>query len=318
MKKRVLGKTGIAVSELAFGGVEIGLPYGIGVNNVHDMIAEPDAICLLHAANDAGINFFDTARLYGQSEAIMGKAFRNMRDKVVIATKCNHFRDAEGNIPSYISLKKIIEHSLQESLEALQTSYVDVFMLHQGDREILENEDVSRIFSALKQSGIIRGTGVSTYNTGETELAITSGNWDLVQLPFNLLNQEQGIFFKDAFDRGIAIVIRSVLSKGLLSDRGKNLHPALNKVESHIKQYYDLTGESCPDLPALAAKFALSFPEVSSILIGIDRLESLEKSLAAADGRYLDETTIARAKKMAYPDPEFLNLAHWNKMGWLL
>ena len=65
MNKRPLGKTGIAVSEVAFGGVEIGMPYGIGVETAADMPTEREAIQLLHAALDAGINFFDTARQYG-------------------------------------------------------------------------------------------------------------------------------------------------------------------------------------------------------------------------------------------------------------
>lgn len=317
MKKRTLGKTGIAISELAFGGVEIGMPYGIGISSAHDMIQEADAIRLLHAAVDAGINFFDTARLYGQSESIMGKAFKDRRDKVVIATKCRHLRDADGNIPPHPVLKTFIEASLQESLAALQTEYVDVFMLHQADKEILENEYIARIFSRLKKEGRIRATGVSTYTPGETEKAVASGAWDLIQLPFNLLNQEHERFFSQAADQGIAIVIRSVLLKGLLSDRAVNLHPALVKVEDHIIQYHRLLDNRYSDLASLAIKFALSFPEVAAVLIGIDRLEYLTGSLKAANGDYLDDITLLEARRLAYPEPDFLNLAEWSKMGWL-
>src|SRR5687768_14027413 len=112
MNRRSLGKTGIQVSEVAFGGVEIGIPYGIGVESAADMISEAQAIKLLSASFDSGINFYDTARQYGQSESIIGKAFENKRDQVIIATKCKHFLSENGGIPGYFQLKKIIEASL--------------------------------------------------------------------------------------------------------------------------------------------------------------------------------------------------------------
>jgi len=317
MNQRLLGKTGIKVSEIAFGGVEIGLPYGIGVKSEADMISESEAINLLHSAIDHGINFFDTARMYGGSESIMGSAFKDRRDKVIICTKCRHFLNSDGTLPKPDKLKEIIEISIKESLAALQTDYVDVYMLHQVDIEILGNEPVSRIFSGLKKNGVIRATGVSTYSMEETEKAIECGNWDVIQLPFNLMDQQQEALFPFASQRGVGIMVRSVLFKGILTDRGRNLHPALKKVKNHLKLYDELLYDSRFDLSTLATKFALSFDEVSSILVGIDRLEYLYKSLAAADGLYLDQKMMARAKELCYPEPEFLDLPRWDKMGWL-
>lgn len=114
MKTRKLGKTGIEVSEIAFGGVEIGIPYGIGVNSHADMLSRDKAVELLHEALDKGINFFDTARLYGESESIMGEVFHKRRDKVILSTKCRHFKDNSENIPSYNSLKKLLKHHLKK------------------------------------------------------------------------------------------------------------------------------------------------------------------------------------------------------------
>jgi aryl-alcohol dehydrogenase-like predicted oxidoreductase len=317
MIKRPLGKTGIGVSEVAFGGVEIGIPYGIGVKNGADMLSETNAIKLLHDAVDSGINFFDTARMYGNSEKIMGKAFKNRRDEVVICTKCRHLRDGSGNIPEYSKLKELIETSLNESLKALQTDHIEIFMLHQADMEILENEEISTIFSNLKKEGRCRATGVSTYLPEETKKAIEVGMWEVIQVPFNLMDQRQATFFSSASNNGVAIMIRSVLLKGLLSDRGKGLHPELNEVEKHIRCYGELLKESTFNLATLATKFALSFPEVSTILVGIDRPEYLYQSLEAANGIYLDDKELARVKELSYPDPDFLNLLYWDKMNWL-
>jgi 1-deoxyxylulose-5-phosphate synthase len=316
MIKRPLGTTGLSVSEIAFGGVEIGMPYGIGVASKDDMLSEKEAICLIHKAVDAGINFFDTARLYGNSENIMGKAFTNRRQEVVLSTKCTHLRYPDGRLVEREKLETTIRNSLGESLQALHTDYVDVFMLHTADKAILEQEEIVRIFSDLKTSGVVRAIGVSTYLPEETQ-KVLEGGWDVIQLPFNLMDQRQEMFFSAAAQKGVGIVVRSVLLKGLLSDKGTNLHDALTPVENHIKAYRPLLNESIQDLPTLALKFALSFNEVSAVLVGMDRMEYLYRSLNAANGIYLDPATKAKARALAYPDPEFLNLHTWSQKGWL-
>lgn len=316
MNKRELGKTGLQVSEVAFGGVEIGIPYGIGVSSHADMLSRTDAIALLHEAIDKGINFFDTARLYGESESIMGEAFEGLRDQIVLATKCKHFRNPDGSLPGYAKLKNTIEESLHESLTTLRTEYVDVFMLHQADMAILENADVIRIFKELKQAGKIRAIGSSTYSQEETRVSIEKG-WDVIQLPFNMMDQRQSSNFELAEETGTGIVVRSVLMKGVLSDKGRNLHPELHQVETHISKFQELLSEDIRELSTLATKFALSFSGISSVLVGIDRSEYLDKAIQTVSGKLLNADELSRAKAMAYPDPEFLDLPKWDRLGWL-
>ncbi|MBX3256405.1 MAG: aldo/keto reductase [Chitinophagaceae bacterium] len=316
MQRRNLGNTGIQVSEIAFGGVEIGLPYGIGVNGEEDMISEKEALTLLQTAVVKGFNFFDTARMYGVSESIMGKAFKHCRQDIVLATKCRHFRNAEGLLPSDTEIRNLVHLSLRESLQALQTDYIDVYMLHQADMEILDRQVIADEMLRLKKAGVVRAIGVSTYSVEETRKAIDAEVWNVIQLPFNLMDQRQQSLFELAAKSGIGIVVRSVLLKGLLSTRGTGLHPALQQVEEHIKEYDQLllNGES---LPETAVKFALSFPEVSSVLVGIDKESYLLESLKAADGNYMNKGRLQQARSLAYPDPAFLNLPYWDKMGWL-
>ena len=102
-----------------------------------------------------------------------------------------------------------------------------------------------------------------------------------------------------------------------MSERGKNLHPALKDVEQHVKLYKELLNESDSDLASLAIKFALSTNQVSSVLVGIDRMEYLQKSLAIARSGYLDNEILKRAKELQYPDLKFLDLVKWDSMGWL-
>lgn len=317
MRRRKLGKTGIEVSEIAFGGVEIGMPYGIGITGKADMLPEREAVRLLRTALEAGVNFFDTARMYGESERIMGKAFGDRRHDAIIATKCRHFMDKDGNLPPSAELAKRIESSLNESLATLKTDYVDVFMLHQGDVRILENETVSESFVNLKKAGKIRATGVSTYTVDETAFALDKGIWDVIQAPFNLLDQRQKELFPKAAAQGVGLVIRSVLLKGLLSDRGTDLHPALADVEKHIARYGELLTGKDRTLASTAIKYVLSFGEVAAALVGIDSFDYLRQALNTADGNYLTAKELELANALAYPDPSFINLPYWDKMNWL-
>ena len=317
MNKRVLGNSGIQVSEIAFGGVEIGMPYGLGVNRKKDMLSKSDSINLLHDAIDGGINFFDTARMYGASEEIMGEAFKHKREQVVIATKCKHLKNHSGDLSSAEIIKSRIRESLAESLGALQTDFVDVFMLHRVNKEILKNEAIKETFSRLKEQGVIRATGVSTYTVEESKLAIDSGVWDVIQIPFNLMDQSQEEIFELTENKGIGLMVRSVLFKGILTDKGRNLHKALNDVEKHIKLYDDLVNETNVDLATLATKFALSYNQISSVLVGIDKQHYLKNALSLADGQYLDSRQLQLAKELQYPDPEFLDLVKWDQRGWL-
>ncbi|MDO6439399.1 aldo/keto reductase [Cyclobacterium sp. 1_MG-2023] len=315
MKRNVLGNTGIEVSQIAFGGVEIGLPYGPGVHSEKDMLQENEAIALLLQALDKGVNFFDTARMYGKSEELIGKAFRQRREEVVICTKCQHLKNTSGDLPDDKTLVQIIRSSLEESLVALRMDYVDVLMLHQADLSILKNEAVCRTFEDLKKEGLTKSIGASTYSVEESETAINSGLWEVIQLPFNLLDQRQAEIFDLGAEKGVGMVVRSVLMRGMLSERGKNLKPPLAAIEHHISQYASLAAEEGMTLPEYATRYVLDQDKVSSVLVGIDKPVYLEKALETADLPTLNQKLLAGA--IPFPEPEFINIPYWDRMGWL-
>ena len=317
MNNNILGRTGIEVSEISFGTVSLGVPYGIGIDSKEDMISEKDAVWLLRSALDEGINFFDTARGYGCSERRIGNAFKDRREEVVISTKCGHLYDNNKQMFSESKLMEVIENSLKESLLALQTDYIDVYMIHGASLEMLSNKIIAEVFSEYKRKGLARAIGVTTYSVAETKKAIESGIWDVIQLAYNLIDQRQGKLFSLAEQNGVGIVVRSVLLKGILTDRGRNLHPELKSVQKHREVYNELLGKDVPSLPDLATKFVLSQREVSSVLIGIDKPEYLQSALMAVAGNYPYKKILDRARELAYPDPDFLDLHKWDVKGWL-
>ncbi len=316
MKQRQLGRTNLSVSEMAFGGVEIGLPYGIGVHTSADMPSDAESVHLLHQALELGITFFDTARAYGRSEEIMGQAFKDRREQVILCSKCSLPGSTDSGFEK-TGASAAVRRSLQESLAALQTDYLDVLMLHNADLVALNQESVSETFAELRDKGVIRATGVSTYSMAETDLAIDKGVWDVIQISFNLMDQRQAALFDKAQKAGVGLMVRSVLLKGVLSDRGRDLHPELERIARHRDRYNDFLDETSPTLSVLATKFALSFDQVSSVLVGIDRPEYLYQAATTADGSYLDEAALARLRALSFPDPEFIDLRVWDRMGWL-
>jgi aryl-alcohol dehydrogenase-like predicted oxidoreductase len=126
---RRLGRTGLEVSALALGTVELGLDYGIPAPGHYGRPSATEGVRLVHAALDAGINFIDTARGYGGSEAVLGQALTGRRDRVILATKVA--RPADN--PTGAALRQAMLASLDESLSALVTGYVDVWIIRNPD-----------------------------------------------------------------------------------------------------------------------------------------------------------------------------------------
>jgi aryl-alcohol dehydrogenase-like predicted oxidoreductase len=102
-----------------------------------------------------------------------------------------------------------------------------------------------------------------------------------------------------------------------LTDRGGNLHPELKRIQDHRAKYDPILAETNLSLAELAMSFVLSQPEVSSVLVGIDRMEYLQAALARAETPYLSDEIQARLKTLAFPEPEWINLPKWERKGWL-
>ncbi|MBN1436239.1 MAG: aldo/keto reductase [Sedimentisphaerales bacterium] len=318
MQYNPLGKTGIDVSIISFGTVALGLPYGLTSNSAENMLPADQAVKLLRDALDHGINFFDTAPAYGTSEELLGDAFADRRDRVVISTKCPHtLFDQDNKLLPTDQLENIIRQSVQNSLKALKTDYIDVFLAHRATDEILASDDFLRIFAQLKNDGLVRAIGISTYGPKHTEQAISCGHWDVVQLAFNLMDQTNAPALKLAQQRQVGVMVRSVLFKGILTDKGAQLSPPLKAVQDWREKYLDLLCDQAPTLAQLATKFVMGQPGVSSTLIGLDRPEYLDQALALMETGMLDEETIKAANKLPYPDPDFLDLPAWDRKGWL-
>ncbi len=200
MKTTQLGRTGLEVSELGFGGIPI------------LRLESGQAERILGKAFDLGITLYDTAHLYGDSEGKIGRALHGVRDQVVLASKTMK-RDAAG-----------AAEQLHNSLRELQTEWIDVFQCHQVSaesewKEISGPSGALEALSKARDKGQVRFLGVSSHSQEMAVKLVQTGMFDTVQFPFNIIeNEPREALFPAARDRGMGILAMKPFAGGVIDD----------------------------------------------------------------------------------------------------
>lgn len=318
MQYRSLGHTDLKVSALSLGTVALGMPYGITPkatkNETEGMIppSDTDAIRLVHRALDEGINFIDTARAYGRSEEVLGKALYDRRDKVVLTTKLSCL-DVDGNILHGQVLRQYMQESLATSLKLLQTDWVDLLMLHSASVEILQNGEVIDILKEFQAQGSVRYIGASTYGTEAPRIAIAQGI-NALQVAYNILDQRMADdIFPLAQAEGVGLVVRSVFLKGALTPRADDLPEHLAELKQKSKAIKQFASGLTPPMNRVAAalSFVLSQEDVTSALVGVHSEAELEASLRVAENNTLSADIMKQFEQLRWDNPLMLNPGTW-------
>ncbi|MGD1118237.1 MAG: aldo/keto reductase [Dehalococcoidales bacterium] len=172
MEKIRLGKTGLIVTRLGFGGIPI------------QRLNEADAVAVVRKCLDLGINYFDTANGYSTSEERIGKAVKGRRHDVFIATK------------TFPGTPEIIEKNLDLSLKRLDTDYIDIYQFHGINEKatldrILEPENgLYKVFEKARKAGKIRHIGITSHQMDAAKLEVKSGKFETIMFPFNFITNE--------------------------------------------------------------------------------------------------------------------------------
>jgi aryl-alcohol dehydrogenase-like predicted oxidoreductase len=313
MKYRKLGRSGIKVSEIGFGAWTIGLDWW------GKKIDDDEAIRMLKRAYDLGINFYETADMYGngKSEKIVSQAFKDMRDEVVYSTKWGYdmydaIQIGHNELPQKHN-PEFLKYALQQSLNRLQTDYIDVYSLHNPKMDAIKNDSLFISLDRLVQSTKIKSHGVALGPAigwkDEGLLAIEKRNITCLQTVYNLLEQDPGRAFLNAVRKNnddVGIMVRVPDASGVLTGKvnektafDKNDHrsnrkkewiiEAMQKVEK-MKPIAKARGWS---ISQLAIKFILSQKEISIVLPTVIDVEEIESFAEMADGKYLSENEMA-------------------------
>lgn len=309
MRYRSFGRTGFQVSEISLGTVEIGMPYGIAENGTAPIPDEATSARLLNYALDQGINYIDTARAYGESEGIIGRALRHRRHEFVLASKVlSHYSEnlTEGQ------LRDLIGTSLNESLRLLQTDCIDVMMIHSRVLEVRQNDTVFQTLQEFKQQGKIRSIGASVYGDEAALAAIEHGGFDCLQIAYSLLDRRpEAEIFALAQQTGVALVARSVLLKGALTERYQYLPNGLDKLKAVIRKVDEFARQEGVTLPELAYRYAVSHRMPQSVLVGTGSIDELKQVIEFAARGPLSEDQISRVRSIPMPEAHDLNPGNW-------
>jgi len=309
MNTRQLGTNGPHLSEIGFGAWAIGGPweYGWGPANDHESIAA------IHRALEFGINWIDTAAVYGigHSEEVVGKAVRGRRDKVFIATKCSQVWDEQGNVRTHAGAISI-RHEVEASLRRLQTEYIDLYQIHWPDR-VTPVEESWYAMACLKDEGKVRCIGVCNFGVDLLERCERIAHVQSLQPIYNLLERdiEQEIL-PYCITHGVGIVAYSPMQSGLLSGsfdmsklapddwrivhsdkfREPKLSRGLKLVEALrlIARKYDAT------VGQLAVAWVLMNRNVTSAIVGARRPSQVEENVRAV-GMNIDPDDMAEIEQ---------------------
>ena len=287
MNYRKFGKTDLQVSEVGFGAWAIGGAAKVGETPIGWGEADDEtSVTAIHAALDAGINFFDTADFYGlgHSEKLIGQAVEGNKD-VIIATKVGH-RSIDNKIVVDYS-KEYILLACEASLKRLNRDVIDYYQLHSARLNHLHQGECIEAMELLKQQGKIRYWGLSLntfYPEPEADFLMTKNVGDGFQLVFNVINQRALSTIQKAAKEGYGIIARMPLQFGLLTGKfdenasfNSNDHRSFrltkeilsNTLRMLKEKVWPIAEEENLSPTNLAMNFILSFPEISTVIPGI-------------------------------------------------
>ena len=317
MKHRRLGKTDIEISEIGYGAWGIGGTMWIGASDDASLAA-------LRHAIELGVNFIDTALVYGNghSEELVGKVIREAPRKVYVASKVppkNRLWPAPAGIGIEEAFpREYIVRSTEESLKNLGLEIIDLQQLHVWSPEWTDRDEWRHAFEDLKAQGKVRAFGVSI-NNHEPDSAlgiIETGLIDAVQVIYNIFDQSpERHLFPACIKHNIGVLARVPLDEGALAGRitedtvfpegdfrnnyfrGDRKKQVAERVAAIVK---DLGIDDAANLPAIAIRFCLSQPAVTTVIPGMRSISSVDGNVMASGQGPLPDTALAVLRRHAW------------------
>ena len=288
------------INKLVLGTVQFGLNYGI--NNKIGKISADEVFNILNHAYNSGINLIDTAEGYNDSQELIGRFHKESSFKFDIMTK----HDSSNTLFSNIIQR------IEYNLKVLNVDGLYSYMFH-------SYSDFSKYFSTyenelllLKENGKIKKIGVSLYTNSEIEEVIKYESIDLIQLPFNLLDNDslRGKLLKIVKSKNIEIHIRSIFLQGLFFKNINTFPKYLEPLKKHIKNLNDICTNDFT-IKDLALNYVANKNYIDKIIIGVDSLDQLKSNLNFNPNNF-SERYLQEIEKIQIEDMELLNPSNWN------
>ncbi len=292
LTKNLLGDTGLNVTRLGFGAMEIrGAPRG------REVTAE-QADIILNAVLDAGINYIDTSIDYGMSEEYIGRFIANRRDEYILASKCGckvgaPVAPAGGPSVHEFTRENVIT-GVEQSLTRMKTDYMDVVQFHSSpDMQTLETEGALDALRELQQQGKVRHIGMSGTLPNLTE-QIASDAFAVLQIPYSALERDHEDLIGTAAAKGIGNVIRGGVAKGEPGESG-----VVGRVSWDTFEQAKLgeLQEDSESRTSFMLRFTVSHPGMHTTIVGTLNPDHLQQNVDAVERGALPDDVYTEAKR---------------------
>jgi len=280
MQYNVLGRTGLKVSAIGYGGAVLGIPYYLASEDTEDPATQNTYIKSIRRAFELGINYFDTAPGYGDgvSETVLGRALWESRDELLLASKV-----------TYSGSPDEIQSSVENSLRRLKTDHLDVLQFHGGyfskqEADSILNDGRLEKLEQLRDAGKTRFIGITAeVPTGALERLLETGRFDVLQICYNVINQLACDHSRQC--RGIAALAKQH-DMGVVTMRTATS----GFIQGLLNREFGADTEA---VTRMCINYVLSTPEIDVALVGMRNLREVESNAALAadvEARYnLDE-----------------------------
>jgi len=289
--RRTLGRTGLEVSTLGFGAMELrGRPTGPDVS-------DDDAATLLNTLLDEGVNFIDTSIDYGRSEDVIGDTIAHRRDEYVLASKCGCVPGApQGS--DHVHTAENIRDGVEASLRRMKTDHLDLVQFHRSlHRDEFDADGALSELLALQAEGKVRFLGVSAV-LPTLEEQIDMGVFDAFQIPYSALQREHEDVITRASDAGMGIIIRGGVARGAPGDwDGRAYYMVSSEIMRDRWDTAELDDLLDGSRIEFMLRFTLSHPGLDTTIVGTASLDHLHDNLRAAERGPLPPDTLAEAKR---------------------
>ena len=290
--RRTLGRTGLEVSTLGYGAMELrSAPTGPD-------LSEGDAAALLNELLDAGVNFIDTSIDYGRSEDVIGDLIADRRDDYVLASKCGCVPGApQGS--DHVHTAENIRNGVEASLRRMKTDHLDLVQFHRSlHADEFDADGALSELLALQSEGKVRFLGVSAVLPTLDE-QIEMGVFDAFQIPYSALQRDHEDVITRASDAGMGIIIRGGVARGVPDDWEGRINYMVPT--ETMRNWWDdakldelLDGMSRVDF---LLRFTLSHPDLDTTIVGTANLDHFRANLAAAAKGPLPDDVVAETKR---------------------
>lgn len=302
LPKSTLGRTGLEVTKLGYGAMELR-----GIEHFPRLSAT-EASALLNDVLDSGVNYIDTSPDYGYSEELIGRHLAPRRGEFYLASKCGCPIEApdvrfEDRKPHNFT-RENIRAGVEQSLERMKTDYLDVVQFHLSpSRAVLEENDSIAELEALRKEGKVRFIGMSG-TMPELEEHIEMGVFDVFQVPYSVVEREHEELIQEAARRGAGIVIRGGVARGIVSKDESIIDDYPEFLQAGFRARRRLWQDTATDelLQGMTPmefmlRFTISHPDMATTIVGTANPAHLQDNVAAAAKGPLPEDLYEEARK---------------------